>query len=945
MKNKALGGASAIALLIAVGASQKAFAQEQVDQIAPQAAAEQAAATDRVIVTGSRIAVESGAEAPTPVSVVGLEALQDTGKTAIVDALLEIPALRTSATPSKGSNAISGGSFLNLRNMGSFRNLVLLDGKRFITTQVLGGTTAAVNIESLPSGLIARVDTVTGGASAAYGSDAVAGVVNFILDTEYEGVKGEFSIGQTDYEDGLNYKAVLTAGGRFGDDRGRILFNAEYARDDGILGDPLGNDPARPWLDEVPAFGIVAGRGGLVYNSRFAGTPPEGVIASGPLANTTFDANGNPIPYNRGTNCRGDYCEGGDGWKMGGVSTLSKPNFRSSIYGRISYDLDDDTNVYAELLNSDSVVKGHQGYIGPDIFTGGSSGIAIRRDNAYITPALATMMDNAGLSSPSSTIRIRKIFNNVDNIGRNNTKRIVLGIDGRINDDWTWDAYYTYGVSEGSLKMDGDNPLSTAFYYGTDAVRDSNNNIVCRIKLVDPLNPCVPINLMGTVSANGAYTQAQRDYFFPSYTYFSSNSQEVFEASASGSLFELPAGTVSMATGFGYRHEDMDRTTDTRGNSAIRNPYTNAIGAYGYLNQPAVKGALELWEGFAEVQAPLLADLPLVQSLDLNVAGRHTEYSTSGGVDTWKIGLVYVPIEGLRLRGTISRDIRAAGLPELYTPPATGYSTVQDPFRNRELVAMIPITTGNADLQPEEADTQTFGVVYRPDFLPDFYASIDYYKIDIAGQIATLSAQRTADLCALGVTQYCDLIVRAPPAAGQTYGSIISVELPFLNLSEFTTSGIDVEAGYEQPLDFLGMTGDLTFRFFGTHTIEAETTPPGLGATPQDVADGVAQQVANLSVGYKSGPMSVNLQSNWVSGGRLSFNLPRFAGDRVKGQTWFDLTGRYHFDNGMEIFGSINNIFDRDPPVVALTGPVSVPFNGNFDLLGRRYLVGFRFAL
>ena len=942
MKTYALKGASAVALLIAMSSGQTAFAQ--VDQVAP-ASAPQEETRDRVIVTGSRIAVATGEEAPVPVSVVGIEELQASAQTAIVDSLIEIPALRGSATPSKGSNAISNGSFLNLRNLGAFRNLVLMDGKRFVTQQIFGGVTASVNVENIPSGLVQRVDTVTGGASAAYGSDAVAGVVNFILDTQYEGIKGEVSVGQTDYGDNLNYGAKLTAGGTFADDRGRILLAAEYNRANGIAGDPLGQAPQRPWLDEVPAVGIVAGRPGLVYNSRFAATPPEGVIWSGPLAGTTFDPSGNPIPYDYGINRRGEYSEGGDGWKMGSVTNLAKPNFRSSIFARVSYDLDDDTNIYMEAMHSQSTVKGHQGYIGPDIFTGGSSGIAIRRDNAYITPAMGAAMDGAGLSSPSSVIRIRKIFDNVNNWGVNSTDRIVLGIDGRINDDWTWEAYYTLGVSNGSLRLGGNNPLSTSFFYGTDAVRDANNNIVCRIKLVDPNNPCVPINLLGTVSANGDYTKAQQEYFFPEYTYFNSNSQEVVEASASGSLFELPAGTVSMAAGIGYRHEDMDRTTDTRGNSAIRNPYSNAIGAYGYLNQPAVRGALELWEGFAEVQVPLLADLPFMQSLDLNLATRYTEYSTSGGVNTWKAGLVYVPFEGLRLRGTVSRDVRAAGLPELFTPPASGYGSVTDPFRAREFVAMIPVTLGNPDLAPEEADTQTFGVVYRPDFLPDFYASIDYYKIEIAGQIASLSSQRTIDLCFQGLQQYCGLITRAPPAVGQTVGQVLSIQTPLLNLSNFVTSGIDVEAGYEYPLDLFGTPGDLTFRFFGTHTIESETTPPGINATKQDVADGVAQQVANLSMGYRTGPLSLTLQGNWISGGRWNFNFARFAGDRTKGQTWVDLTAKYQLDNGMEFFGSVQNMFDKDPPVFYLSGPVTTPFNGNFDLLGRRYVLGFRFAL
>jgi iron complex outermembrane receptor protein len=252
MKTYALKGASAIALLIGMGVGQTAFAQ--VDQVTPPAA-EEPQQRDRVVVTGSRIAVATGEEAPVPVTVVGVEELQVAAQANVADALIEMPALRASTTMSKGGNSTSGGSFLNLRSMGPARTLVLLDGKRFVTSSGFGTGNAAVNIDAIPSSLIARVDTVTGGASAAYGSDAVAGVVNFVLDTEYEGIKGEAQVGQTDYGDNLNYKGGLTAGGSFADGRGHILFSGEYARSLGILGDYYGKDPARPWLDEVSIVG------------------------------------------------------------------------------------------------------------------------------------------------------------------------------------------------------------------------------------------------------------------------------------------------------------------------------------------------------------------------------------------------------------------------------------------------------------------------------------------------------------------------------------------------------------------------------------------------------------------------------------------------------------------------------------------------------------------
>ena len=933
MRNYALKGASAIALLIGMGVGQTAFAQ--VDRVTPPAAAAQDR-EDRVVVTGSRITVATGEEAPVPVTVVGTEELQVAAQANVADALIEMPALRTSTTMSKGGNATLGGSYLNLRGMGAGRTLVLLDGKRFVTGATFGPQlSGAVNIDAFPSNLIARVDSVTGGASAAYGSDAVAGVVNFILDTEYEGIKGDVQVGQTDYGDNLNYKGGLAAGGAFADGRGHLLFSAEYARSLGVLGDYFGKNPARPWLDEVDILGQAGSAPlNIIPNGRWAGLPDTGVIWNGPLRGTAFNPDGTPRPYNFGTNLRGDVATGGDGWKMASAANLSTPNFRSMMFGRVSYDLDDDTNIYLEAVYASSKVTGHIGSVQYDTFTGSPNGLPIRRDNAFITPQLGALMDANSLTS----ISVRKHTQPLDQDVKNTTNRIMLGIDGRINDDWTWDAYYSYGATSGELTWNY-NANAESFFYASDAVRDPNGNIVCRIKLTDPNNPCVPHNPFGRTLSEGpgGLSHAERMYLFPEVKFFTGNTQEVVEASVSGSLFELPAGTVGMAAGVGYRHEDLDKTSDTDNLSGRNNPYTRAQGLLSYYNQPAVVGAYELWEGFAEFQVPLLADLPLIQSLDLNVATRYTEYSTSGGVNTWKAGLVYVPFEGLRIRGTLSRDIRAANLQELFAPPSTGYANVRDPFQGNAFYATIPVVTGNANLQPEEADTKTLGIVYRPDFLPDFFISLDWYDIEITGQIASVAFQRTVDLCFQGQQSFCALINRNPIT-----GLVVTVDTPLLNIAQYQNTGIDIEMGYEQPLDMFGVAGDLSLRLFGTHKIKDETAT-GFGARPNDVAPSPGQEFGSLTATYKTGDLSLSLQQTYVSGGRVSLVLPRYPNDRIKSQSFLDFTARYDFDT-FGVFGSVQNVWDRDPPRYPFTSPLTTS-NAIFDQLGRRYVVGIRFDM
>ncbi|MEQ1607459.1 MAG: TonB-dependent receptor [Hyphomonadaceae bacterium] len=325
-----------------------------------------------------------------------------------------------------------------------------------------------------------------------------------------------------------------------------------------------------------------------------------------------------------------------------------------------------------------------------------------------------------------------------------------------------------------------------------------------------------------------------------------------------------------------------------------------------------------------------------MESLDANLATRYTEYSTSGGINTWKVGLVYVPFEGLRVRGTISRDIRAANIQELFAPPSTGYANVRDPFRNNEFYATIPVPNGNANLQPEEADTKTLGIVYRPDFLPDFFISLDWYNIEIAGQIGGLAYQRTVDLCFQGQQEFCGLINR------NSAGLIVTIGTPLLNIAQYDTSGVDPEMGYEQPLDLFGLAGDLSLRFFATHRIKDETATGG-GACPQDSASNQGQEVASVTATYKTGPLSLSAQQNYVSGGRVNQTLPRFPGDRIKSQSFLDFTARYDFDT-FELFGSVQNVLDRDPPRYPFTSPLQTS-NGSFDQLGRRYVLGIRFDL
>jgi iron complex outermembrane receptor protein len=1004
--------ASAIAMTIAAGASGAAFAQATGATDADNNVAE-------VIVTGSRVA--NGADAPTPVTVVTAAQLTATALPNIADGLTQLPALRTSTTSAKGGLGVNGGSFLNLRGLGPARTLVLLDGRRFVTSALLGTGNASVNIEAIPQGLVKRVDTVSGGASAAYGSDAVAGVVNFILDKNYEGLKGEVAFGETARADARNYTATITAGGAFADGKGHVVMSAEYAKDGGIAGDPTGINVARGW--ENHTHGVVPGTfckvpGStpaspcslantytnriLITNAHMRTQPLSGLVSGGVGGQVwAFNPDGTRnLNYNSGTqptyvnnlgntvSPNGQFVSGGDGWNPGGQQTLDTPSTRSAIYARVGYDLTSKMNVYAEVTSSRNQIKTTIGSPTPAIVSGTTS-IPIYVDNPYIAQDLRTALGLPAASANPSPVTAAYLkggpasqpYNAVTNpngkvfgvdqtfqsIGQDNesrVNRVMVGLDYQLTKNWSSELYYEYGETAGSFTMRGDANL-IHFKNAADAVFDPANpgQIICRTTITDRANGCVPYNLMGQTGN----TAAQQAYIYPDDKYFANNSQQVVEATAKGPAFNLPAGSVDVAVGAGYRKEFLHRSTDTLGLAGQNSPYTGALGALSYLDQAALNGSFEIGEVFAEAQVPLLKDMFLAKSLDLNLAARYSDYTSVGGVTTWKVGVVYNPISMVKIRGALSRDVRAPNLQELDQGPSTGFTTALDRGQNNTpTVVTVPLTAGNPNLAPEKATNITAGVVFTPTFLPGFYASLDYYQIKIAGEIVAPSAQQIVDFCYVGGAPIAggggavspvaanaaacnNLITRAAPTAGQNVGSIIQVNTSYQNLAVGKVAGYDFEAGYNHGLDILSMKGNVSTRLFANYIAENLTTVAG--GAPNNVVKGINRWSGLITADYSTGPWNVGVQEHYVSGGLAGANLRdttgtyiRYAGDHVNGQWWTDLTLKRSFGN-WEAFGSAINIFDRDPQLVHFTNGVGQAEQSLDDIQGRRFVVGARFKL
>ena len=965
--------ASVLALAFVAGSAGTAFAQEVVapETIQP-GPAEENAPTDRVIVTGSRVA--SGADAPTPVTAVSTDQINAIALPNVADALIQLPALKQSVSSAKGGQGLTIGSQLNLRNIGAFRTLVLVDGKRFVSTAPFSsGQSIAVNIDAIPQGLIQQVDTVTGGASAAYGSDAVAGVVNFILNKDFEGLKAEVTYGQTQRRDGIRYGSELNFGGKFDDGRGHVLASLGYDRDEGIQNDPYSYKAARDWQESALGRQTVAGQQQLVDGVTFPSFPLNGLVLGCRTATTALNYTNCPVfgtsfndagtatqAYNfgtraaqpNGTGAGSTFAVGGDGYNPGPQSLLSTPTIRNSMFLRADYDFTDQLNVYIEANYARTKSRSEAGAGTSTFVNANPQGFTISRNYAYLPANLAAAMDRGpGTADDITSINVQKQFAfNVKQTFESRTNRIVTGATYDFDDNWSGDIYYTYGETKSQMTLN-DFSDTIAMANALTAVKDINGNITC----ATGGQYCVPWNIFG----REALSPQLNKYLNPQNQYFNENTQQALEATLTGKLFDLPAGPVDIAAGGGYRKETLNTSTDALGLAAKRNGFNNNPGALIYINSPAIKGDLELFEGFGEAQIPILSDLPFIQTLDANLAARYTDYSTSGGVTTWKAGLVWVPFDGLRFRAARSRDIRAANLVELFNPSSSGFGNVRDPRKGGASVSFVPITSGDPGLDPEEADTTTIGVVWNPSFFPQFTASIDYFNIEIDGAISIIASQRTLDLCEAATTNpgpygsyslYCDRITR--DNNNDPTGNLLSIRTPYGNLATLENRGVDVELGYNEDLSNFGLDGRLSIRAFATYVYENATTTPGIPAIAVDLAPSLGQLSGLITASYILDDWTFGLQQNFVGHGTFdpsqyttTGQRLRYAGDQAPSQWWTDLSVKKSFGD-YEVFGSIQNLFDKDPGRFPFTGTSSgIGTSNTYDTQGRRFMVGARVAM
>lgn len=903
----------------------------------------QSDAEGAIVVTGSRLA-RAGFEAPSPLTVVGRDRLDVLGASNVGDALNQVPAFRATQSPNNQQVTVSsiGARVLDLRGLGAVRTLVLVDGRRFVPSTHQG----TVDLNLIPSILISRVETVTGGASAAYGSDAVAGVVNLILDNRLDSIRGEIQQGISQRGDNKNFLASLAAGTSFLDGAARLVIAGEYEKSDG-----MGDCSTRDWCAvETSLVGRPAGRTdvpslNIFQNVRTASMAPGGLINAGPLKGTQFAADGTPVPFEYGLYPVLFMQGGGSGPGTNPFLfgfPLRPEVERASVYMHGEAALSSSINLFTDL--SYGRVLGHSR--GAQLRDTGTVMGPIQRENPFIPTAIASEMDALGLTEFTmgrSGLDIGSTYART----LSQTYRAVVGFNADLGNSWQWDAYYQYGRTDYEQQA-ANNISSKRLAYAVDAVLDANGQVACRVTGTGSSDPlaagCQPMNLFG-----------QNRFSAESLAYVTGTSrqnnrveQHIVAANLRGNLFSTWAGPVPIAVGAEYRRDSIIGDAD---------PLSLAGGWY-TANAQRVDGKANVKEAYAEVAIPLAADMAFAKRIELNGAIRVTDYSTSGQVTTWKGGAIYEPFDALRFRGTISRDIRAPNLTELFGSGTSSFTGVADPEEGGSQVFVRLVSGSNPALRPERADTWTAGVVIQPEaILPGFRASIDYYSIKIEDAIGILGQQTIVDRCSEGVTDLCALVTR------DSTGLMTQVSNILLNVDALRTKGFDVEIDYRTRV---GSDAMLSLRGLGTYVTDLTTidtvgktnragqtgyrsgTVPGL---PRYTIDGIAT-LEGRSAG-------VTLQGRYIPKGKYSalhvgpeddgysVGLPNSINtNRVPARFYLNMSGRVRVETGpnrqVEFYVVINNLLDKAPPMIP--GPSGGTNQILFDPVGREFRVGVRFT-
>jgi len=935
-----------------------------------QAAEQDKAADSAIIVTGSRIA-RPELQSPTPLAVLGAQQIEQQGITNVQDLLAKMPQVGIPGVSRTNSNFLTSGNgvaSINLRNLGDQRTLVLVNGRRFVAG--LAGT-STVDVNNIPADFVERVDVVTGGNSAVYGSDAVAGVVNFVLKDHIDGIITRAQYGISARGDSRNWNASISAGTKFGaDDRGGVAANFTYDRDYGLMS----RDRAISAEDCS-----AAGCGPQSYSSY----APQGrfQLFNGDVASTnaggfannifTFDHNNNVVTG----------FPTGYGFNRELLRRISTPIERYLGTIIAHYDVSDAVKFYAEgtfaHVNSSSEIEPSALDSQLDV------GVGYAIDNPFIPDSIRAEIaarNSDGIADNDVTsIQFRRRQNEVfsrSNTNRRDTFRIAAGVKGDISDKWSYDVSGVFGqLRDHTQTQDID---ISKYAQALDAVRDpATGQIVCR-DVAARAAGCQAINLFGYNTASAAASS----YVVAAVPRSEDikNTEIVITGAVTGSVFTLPYGDVKTSFGAEYRSEKSVDNWDALTNAGLNSGNKT----------PDSVGKFNVKELFGEVDVPILKDLPFASSLSANGAIRYSHYSTVGDVLSWNVGGEYAPVQDFHVRANYAIATRAPNIGELFSPASETFPAVNDPcdgltaastgqyaaacraipgvaaaIRNggtfeyslADIQTINGFDSGNPRLKQETGKTLTLGGVFAPHQIRGLTFTVDYFNIKVSDAIDIVPRQTSIQQCLLtGNAKYCDNVIRDPNT-----GFIKTVNATYVNIATLKTSGLDFNFRYGHKLGLLN-DDRVDLNVFYTHTLKYETQP--------DPSAPVVSGVGNLEYGkifrdkitgsllYSFGPFSINWTTTYLSPmvDTVPEEFAEIAGDlspeiaahnHIDARFYHDIQFRARAgeDDRFEFFLGVNNAFDRKPPKLEdsvfygnVTGTTTAA--DVYDPFGRRFYAG-----
>ncbi|TCD06227.1 TonB-dependent receptor [Erythrobacteraceae bacterium CFH 75059] len=959
--------------------AQPAYAQAARDQNRPaenlQVAPAEAAPDSQfepgseIVVTGTLIR-NPNIEASAPVTSIGRAEVELQQVNVAEELLREIPGV----VPSIGSqvnNGNGGASFVNLRGLGTNRNLVLVDGRRIVPANIGG----AVDLNNIPLALLERTDVLTGGASTTYGADAVAGVVNFVTRRNFAGIDLGLSQQITERGDGNIFRGDLTVGANFDDGRGNAVLSVGYQNANPVF--QGARDFSRFNVDSVS--GNAGGSGTSVPTRVFIPGTGTRVLDNGVFRPATPADAFNFNPFN----------------------IFQTPFERFNIYGAANYEVTPGIEVYARGLfskNTVSTIIAPSGAFGSQLTFGVNN--PFLSDAAANTLCLASGATQAACTAartaaPGSAadIRLTNIVQRrfVEGGGRVSEYTTtlfdtVIGVRGDITDNIGFDLFGSYGESENTQRQ-RNNGLLSRLRQSVDAVRLPNGQIACR----NTANGCVPLNIFG---GPGSITPEAFNFINASASGSNIASLATVRGVISGDIgFTSPWATEAFGFAIGgeYRDYSAGRSSD------IAQQTPGEVLGNGAAS-PDVLGGYDVKEAFVEVIAPLIVDRPLFHSLQLELGARVSDYSTTGTSWTYKIGGSWEPVPSIKFRGGYNRATRSPNVAELFDPLRTGLdNSAIDPCQlalptlNANLRAVClaqgaPASTigniqppsagqinitfgGNPNLDVERADTYTAGVVLQPVFIPGLTISADYYNIKVTDAItsptvgdvffrcfgtSSFSATTPVDPGAGAATNPACTAIRRNPVTGGIDGDVSTtpgLPLPLTNQGIIRSSGVDLIANYQRDLGWAG----LALSFAGNWTDKSQFQPTPLSENLECVGQyglDCASPLPEFSFSQRTtltfDRVSLSLLWRFIDDLRVQDDAagdfqPRF--ERIDEKHYFDLSARYEITDRANIIFSVFNLFDKDPPIVGSTIGATAFNSGNtypstYDPLGRRYAVG-----